>query len=77
MPHPIFATIILPLPTHAQENNPVTLSNTMYLCDHKPLLTVEPAEPAAQGIILIKTANAVILYLSAFENIVLLPLINW
>jgi len=29
-----------------------------------------------QGIILIKTANAVIIYLSVFENIVFSPLIN-
>jgi hypothetical protein len=61
MPYPIFAAIILPLPTHAQGSNPTMLSNTRYLYDYKPLLTVEPAEPAAQGIILIKTANAVLL----------------
>jgi hypothetical protein len=44
---------------HAHESNSATFSNTMYFCDYKPLPTVEPAEPAAQGIILIKTANAV------------------
>jgi hypothetical protein len=66
MSHPIFSAIILPLPAHAQESNPAIHSNTRYLCDYKPLLTVEPAEPAAQGIILIKTANAVI---TLFSNI--------
>jgi hypothetical protein len=60
--HPIFAAIILPLPTHAQKSNPATFSNTRYLCNNKPLPPVEPAEPAAQGIILIKTANAVITF---------------
>jgi hypothetical protein len=64
MPFPIFATIFLPLPTHAQERNTAILRNTRYLCDNKPLLTVEPAEPATQGIILIKTANAVITFFS-------------
>jgi hypothetical protein len=52
-------------PRTAQKSNPATLSNTRYLCDYKPLLTVEPAEPAAQGIILIKTANAVITFFSS------------
>ena len=52
--------------THAQKSNPATLRNTRYLCGYKPLLTVEPAEPAAQGIILIKTANAVITF---FPNV--------
>ena len=64
MSYPIFATIILPLPTHAQKSNPAMHSNTRYLCDYKPLPPVEPAEPAAQGIILIKTANAVITFFS-------------
>ena len=36
MSHPIFAAIILPLPTHAQKSNPATFSNTRYLCNNKP-----------------------------------------
>ena len=67
MPYPIFAVILLPLPTHAQQSNPATHSNIRYLYDYKPLLTVEPAEPAAQGIILIKTANAVITFFSTIH----------
>jgi hypothetical protein len=59
MPYPIFAAILLPFLTHAQENNPSVFSSTRYLCDYTPLAPLVPTKPAAQGIILIKTANAV------------------
>jgi len=36
-------------PTH-KARFPVSSGNNRYLCDYKPLLTVEPVEPAAQGI---------------------------
>jgi len=62
MPHLIFAVILLPLLAHAQEINPAMLRDTWYSCDYKPLLTVELAEPAAQGMILIITALAVITF---------------
>ena len=65
MPRPNLPPYSCLCPRTAQERNPVILRSTRYSCDYKPLLTVEPAEPAAQGIILIKTANAVITFFSS------------
>jgi len=60
MSHPIFASIFSLLPTHAQPNNPAILRGTKYLYDYMPLPPNRQSLSRQQGIILIKTANAVL-----------------